>query len=69
MAKQFQYVILLTPTTAQHNHLCVLLVYLCCHFCTHKPKDRHKQGPEEGWEGGQDAIGQTGHHKTRTSDR
>ena len=38
-------------------------------ICTHKPKDGHKHSPEEGWEGGQDTIGQIGHHETRTNDR
>lgn len=37
-------------------------------FVTHEPEDGHKQSPEEGWEGGQDVVGQIGHHKTRADD-
>lgn len=45
----------------------VLLIY--GENCTHKPEQGHQQGPEQCWEGGQDAVGQAGHHKTRTNYR
>lgn len=49
---------------SRDNHLLIILLEI-----THQPKDGHEQRPEERRERGQDAIGQTGHHKSRTSDR
>lgn len=45
------------------------LVLIIALDITHQPKDGHEQRPEERRERGQDAIGQTGHHKSWASDR
>lgn len=55
-----------------HRFMYFLLMHvsvLCTLSWTHKPKDRHQQAPEESWEGGKDAVGQIGHHKSRADHR